>query len=222
MAEPFQASRVAGRARLVLLRGAGGDGSTYYLGATDHVAGREHGAILFPDDPTVSPSHANFHYRDGRLYVEDLGSANGTFVRLRDSVPLDDGDRFVCGEQMFEFRRVPEGINHWVDDTCMAGSPEPEGAEYQLVQVLAGNRPGLIRTYGSTSTTIGREGCTLSFGSDRFMSHEHSRVTKAGNAWTLEDAGSKNGTYYRVRGSVGLQDGDTLFLGKQLLRVEVD
>ncbi len=221
-AEPFQAARVAGRARLVLLRGAGGDGSTYYLNATEHVAGRDAGAILFPDDPTVSPEHANFHYTNGRLYVMDLDSANGTYIRLRGEVPLEHGDRFVCGEQMFEFRRVPEVVNQWVEDTCMAGSPAPEGGEYQLVQVLAGNRPGLLRTFAGVSTTLGREGCTLSFPTDRFMSHEHSRVRRSGEHWVLEDAGSKNGTYYRIRDAVGLQDGDTLFLGKQLLRVEID
>ena len=218
---PFEASKVPGRARLVLLKGGGGDGASYTLSANDHVAGRDGGTILFPDDQTVSPEHCNFFYRDGRLHVRDLGSANGTFLRLRGRVGLEDGDRFVCGEQMFELRVPPDPITRWVDDTCFSGSPEPEDFAFQLVQILAGDRPGLARNVGASSITIGREGCTLSFATDRFMSHEHARVTKDGAGFALEDAGSKNGSYFRIREEAGLQDGDTLFIGKQLVRIDL-
>ncbi len=218
---PFEAGRVSDRARLVLLKGSGGDGATYTLSASEHVAGRSSGTILFPDDPAVSPAHANFHYRDGRLYVRDLDSVNGTFIRIRTGVPLQSGDRFVCGEQMFEFRTPPESMTRWVEDTCFSGSTELDDFAFQLVQVLAGDRPGLARCYGPASVTIGREGCTLSFATDRFMSHEHSRIGPIGAEIVLEDAGSKNGTYFRIRGEAGLQDGDTLFIGRQLVRVEL-
>ena len=92
---------------------------------------------------------------------------------------------------------------------------------FQLVQVLAGDRPGLARNYGNTSVTIGREGCTLSFPTDRFMSHEHARIVPDGSGLALEDAGSKNGSYYRVKDEANLLDGDTLFIGKQLVRIEL-
>ena len=40
-------------------------------------------------------------------------------------------------------------------------------------------------------------------------------------SFTLTDAGSKNGTYVRIEGEHELSHGDYLFLGKQLLRVEM-
>ena len=43
----------------------------------------------------------------------------------------------------------------------------------------------------------------------------------ADGRFMLLDLGSKNGTYLRMHGTQALQHGDYLFLGKQLLRVEI-
>ena len=219
----FDASPVKRKARLVLLRGSGGDGASYYLNSTEHVCGRSQGTILFPDDPSVSPRQCNFVYRNGHLYVIDEGSANGTYIRLRGRIPLTDGDRFVCGEQMFDFRLFPETIGEQlVGDTTFSGTPMLWPWRYQLCQVLTRGRSGEVRCVESGDITVGREDCDLNFPHDRFMSHQHSRVVCAeGGQCFLEDAGSKNGTYYRIRDEVGLQNGDYLFLGKQLVRVEI-
>ena len=69
----FGANQTPGRAKLIVIKGEGVDGVSYQLAGTEHVAGRSDGAILFPDDPLMSPRHANFIYRDGRLYVRDEG-----------------------------------------------------------------------------------------------------------------------------------------------------
>ena len=54
------------------------------------------------------------------------------------------------------------------------------------------------------------------------MSGSHAKVEVGGDGrFTLTDNGSKNGTYLRVKGSQPLGHGDYLFLGKQLLRVEM-
>lgn len=218
----FEAAPVRRKARLVLLRGSGGDGASYYLNSDEHICGRDTGTILFPDDPTVSPTHANFFYRDGRLYMKDLGSANGTFIRLRGRIPVASADRFVCGEQMFEFRRFPDKLEErWVGDTLFCATPGLWAWRYQVGQIMSRGRSGEIRCVEKGNLTIGREDCSLNFPQDRFMSHYHARVTMASEVFYLEDTDSKNGTYYRVREEVGLQNGDYLFLGKQLIRVEI-
>ena len=218
----FEASPVKRKARLVLLRGSGGDGASYYLNSNEHVCGHTRGTILFPDDPTVSPEHANFYYKEGRLYMQDMGSANGTFIRLRGRIPLHDGDRFVCGEQMFQFHTFPDKIaERWVEETCFCGTPQLWAWKYQVMQVLTRARPGEVRCVEHGNLTVGREDCDLNFPTDRFMSHYHARVVMGEGVFYLEDTDSKNGTYYRVREEVGLQNGDYLFLGKQLVRVEI-
>src|ERR1041384_4801092 len=56
----FGANQVPGRAKLIVIKGEGVDGVSYQLAGSEHVAGRTEGAILFPDDPLMSPRHANF------------------------------------------------------------------------------------------------------------------------------------------------------------------
>ncbi len=218
----FAASDVQRTAKLILLRGSGGDGSSYHLNAEEHLCGRTEGTILFPDDPTVSPRHASFYYRDGRLYLRDLGSLNGTFIRLRGTIPVITGDRFICGEQLFEFGLYPsERRDRWVQDTCFGGTPALWDWQFQVGQILSRGRSGTIRSSDEDAITIGREGCILSFPQDRFMSQYHARVFADQEQHLLEDTESKNGTYYRVREEVGLKDGDHLFLGRQLIRIEM-
>ncbi|HVR20280.1 MAG TPA: zinc ribbon domain-containing protein, partial [Polyangiaceae bacterium] len=88
------------KARLILIRGEGMDGLSYHLKADQHIVGRA-GQVEFPDDPFVSPKHANFFYRDDRLVVRDEGSLNGVYYRIRGTVEVAPGDTFLAGEQLF-------------------------------------------------------------------------------------------------------------------------
>src|SRR3954468_13250951 len=94
----FGANQVPGRARLIVIKGEGVDGVTYQLNGTEHIAGRSEGAILFPDDPLLSPRHANFTYKGGKLYVVDEASMNGVFIRIKSPTVLASGALFLIGE----------------------------------------------------------------------------------------------------------------------------
>ena len=83
----FSGAQPPGRAKLVLVRGDSSDGVSYQLNGTDHVVGRREGSILFAEDTLVSPKHANFFYRDSKLFVRDEGSTNGVFIRIKNNVP---------------------------------------------------------------------------------------------------------------------------------------
>ena len=39
--------------------------------------------------------------RDGRVYLTDLGSSNGTFLRVRDNKPVPTGSLLLMGQQLF-------------------------------------------------------------------------------------------------------------------------
>jgi pSer/pThr/pTyr-binding forkhead associated (FHA) protein len=66
----------------------------------DNAVGREHGDVTFPTDGFVSGRHAVLHVRNDRLTVRDLGSSNGTFLRLSGPAYVDDGDQFLVGRQL--------------------------------------------------------------------------------------------------------------------------
>jgi len=57
-------------------------------------------------DGTVSRQHARLFQRDGQWVIEDVGSANGTFVngvRLTRPAPLKAGDQIRCGRTLLVF-----------------------------------------------------------------------------------------------------------------------
>jgi hypothetical protein len=62
-------------------------------------AGRNTDASLFLDDVTVSRHHAAFLVEEGRLWVEDLGSTNGTYVngKRAERTELAPGDEVIIG-----------------------------------------------------------------------------------------------------------------------------
>ncbi|MBX3227013.1 MAG: FHA domain-containing protein [Labilithrix sp.] len=82
----------------------------YYLRKTETVLGRESGDVVFTEDPFLSRRHAAVRVlsRDGavqgggaRFALVDLGSSNGTFLKLRGDVELAPGDHFRVGQQLF-------------------------------------------------------------------------------------------------------------------------
>ncbi len=209
--------------KLVLIRGEGGQSASYSLGGQEHLAGRDEGIILFPDDNSVSARHATFFYRDDRLYVKDEGSANGTYVRVTAPVQLKDQDRFVAGEQVLLFQEghtfEPEPDE---DGTFFFGTPI-SSYYFKLTQALNGGKPGAVHCARKSRVLLGREKADFSFPDDRFMSHKHAAVEFKDGATWLSDVGSRNGTFIRLRFEEErlLNDGDYLFIGKQLIKVSV-
>ena len=53
--------------------------------------------LVIAQDPYVSRQHVRVSVVDGKLRAEDLGSSNGTFLRLRRPVALEPGDELVIG-----------------------------------------------------------------------------------------------------------------------------
>jgi pSer/pThr/pTyr-binding forkhead associated (FHA) protein len=219
----FGAMQTPGKARLILIRGdAGSDGLSYLLQGTEHVAGRRDGQIVFPEDAWLSPRHANFLYRGEKLVVRDEGSLNGVYLRVRGQSPLEPGDCFLCGEQVFRLDRTPpDSAGPDPDMTYFYTSPRRPSA-FRITQVLRGGGEGMVVCARENQCSVGREDCDVNFPEDVYMSGNHARIVAAPDGgFALVDHNSKNGTYLRLRGERELMHGDYLFLGHQLLRVEI-
>jgi len=209
------------KAKLILIRGEGMDGLSFHLKAEQHLVGRE-GQLPFPDDVFVSRRHANFFYRDGKLVVRDEGSLNGVFVRIRGTVRLEFGDTFLVGEQVFRVDApARDDDGNAPDGTQFYSSPKYASA-FRVSQLLQGGAVGMSVAARGTSLAIGREGGDLNFPSDLYMSGTHCRIDASADQLTLTDVGSRNGTYLRMKSERELGHGDYLFLGRKLLRVELN
>jgi pSer/pThr/pTyr-binding forkhead associated (FHA) protein len=67
--------------------------------------GRNPDAEIFLDDVTVSRNHAMLVHRPDGVYIDDLGSLNGTYVNRRriESHRLTDGDELQVGKYKLTF-----------------------------------------------------------------------------------------------------------------------
>ncbi len=211
------------RAKLVLIKGDGVDGISYTLASDEHRLGRTaDNAIHFEEDPFLSPIHANFLYRRGMLVVRDEQSTNGLYVRIRGTIPIRMGDRFLIGEQVLEVQDTPDSQipKPMPDGTYFFGSPR-RPAYFRVTQMLHGGASGLAFRAHRPTIMIGREGNDIDFPEDPFISGRHARLSWQNRQLTLTDLDSKNGTFLRISGEQELKHGDYVFMGQQLLRVEI-
>ena len=61
----------------------------------------ERGTITFPDDLFVSGSHCRLRRQQGQTILSDLGSTNGTYIRIKEETALASGDFVLLGQQLF-------------------------------------------------------------------------------------------------------------------------
>jgi pSer/pThr/pTyr-binding forkhead associated (FHA) protein len=87
--------------RLAVIVGRDQEGSAFPLFGDSIILGRERGDILFSEDGYVSGTHARVCTREGRNYLNDLNSSNGTFLRIRGDRVLQTGAFILMGQQLF-------------------------------------------------------------------------------------------------------------------------
>ena len=201
------------------------DGST---GKTTKVTkeitiGREDCDATYKSDSLLSPRHAALSIREGKLFLKDLKSQNGTFTKQRQDSELQAGDVFLIGRELFRFTTQsmeepsPEGTQ------VMMGAPKlqkgPITAKLERIQ-LSGEVVEIFNLE-KPETTLGRSKGDLIFKNDPYMSGTHARIVAQPGRFILQDLNSRNGVYRRIRAEAELRDSDEFFLGEQLFRVSI-
>jgi pSer/pThr/pTyr-binding forkhead associated (FHA) protein/RNA polymerase subunit RPABC4/transcription elongation factor Spt4 len=209
------------RAKLTLIRGDGEDGVSFTLAGQEHLAGRGDCPISFPDDPFLSPTHANFIYTNGRLSVRDMDSLNGIYVRITGTAELAAGSTVLVGEQVLRVAPAPQPDDVPDADGTYFSASMPRPAQLEVQQHLRGGAPGWVFRLESDHASVGREGNDINFPDDPFISGKHAELRIADGVLSVSDLGSRNGTFVRVAQERNLEHGDYVFLGQQLLRVEI-
>ncbi|HYQ42783.1 MAG TPA: FHA domain-containing protein [Polyangiaceae bacterium] len=88
--------------RLALVIGRDTTGNAFPIPERGVHCGRERGDILFSEDGYVSGLHCSIAKGpDGKIYLTDVGSSNGTFVRLRSERTVGATDILLMGQQLF-------------------------------------------------------------------------------------------------------------------------
>jgi len=100
--------------------------------------GRSPHCLVRIDNPAVSTRHARVYWKDGRYFIEDTDSSNGTYVNDRPitQAALKDGDVVRIGKHTLEFsgqepadqpgtpQAVMDRTPHWQQELDRAGPPK--------------------------------------------------------------------------------------------------
>jgi len=213
--------------RLVVIAQDGPPGRDYALSHEQTDIGREEGTILLPSDPYVSPRHARILLREGRIFVRDLSSVNGVYVRIRAAERLQHADLVLMGLEVLRFEVVSDaekGLGPATENgTRVFGSPAlPRYARLSQRTVEGVTRD--VFYLCRDESVIGRESGDVVFTNDPFMSRRHAVFARdpVSSAFWLHDLGSSNGTYLAIRGERELIHGDFLRIGQHLFRLDVE
>jgi len=92
-------------AAIVIRSGGGRAGESFPIESERTTIGRAPDASIFLDDVTVSRDHAVLVVRQDGIYIDDLGSLNGTYVNREriESHLLEDGDEVQIGKYKLAF-----------------------------------------------------------------------------------------------------------------------
>jgi len=179
--------------------------------------------------PSVSRRHALIIGRGARHWIEDMGSANGTYrngypVNLGESTPLEAGDRLLLGRCRLSYSPLPD----W------AGDPDPRQPHH--VSLVITHTAHRLALPNKREITIGRPDPALGYVPDidldvapdvaAYVSRRHARLIERGGRHFLEEMGSHAGT--RVNGRplyvkdapLLLHPGDQIWLGGCVLAYE--
>ena len=195
---------------LTVVRKDGSDGPSYTLvsmSGTDHVIGKSEGDLPFPDDPWMSPRHAKLYWKNRELWVADLDSEKGVYLRLNEPTELESGDLFLAGEHTFRF--------------------ESEGGDeavslFRVIRLSTDSEDESAYECASGAIRVGRESGEIICNQDPFMSRRHCQVHLQQKQVLLSDLGSRNGTFVRMKDATRLQPDDFFFVGQKLFRVAFD
>lgn len=161
----------------------------------------------------VSGTHAKLEIIAGDLYLQDLGSTNGTFVnghRLNPGSPVK-----VLGNSV--------NFSGQITMTVQASGSRP--SVNPTVQQASGNASGLAdlgtriltQLKQKNSIILGRaDSCDVVVENNQ-ISRNHAKITNQGGKYYIEDLGSVNGTYLngvRVTGKMPMGSTDTIILGR--------
>jgi pSer/pThr/pTyr-binding forkhead associated (FHA) protein len=90
--------------RISLIIGRASIGHAHTIAPDGMYVGRERGDVIFPEDGYVSGLHCRIH-RDGTaVALTDIGSSNGTFLRVRGERKLVSGELVLMGQQLFRLQ----------------------------------------------------------------------------------------------------------------------
>lgn len=204
--------------RLVLMREDGSEGGVLVIEGGPEPIGRSHGPP-FDSDAYLDPDHARLTAVREGLLIDSANSLNGVYIKLDGRVELQHADFFRVGQELLFYEDLPEPTPT-ADGTERMGSPNP-GYWGRVSVMVSPTRSIAAYPIQDDGIGIGREDGDITFPDDGYVSGSHCRIIGDDDGVWLEDLGSSNGTYMRVRPNQLIRPSTLILIGQQLFRVEL-
>ncbi len=196
-------------ALLVVLDDGREDGEVHRLRGEVTVIGRSQGDVQVPHDELISGRHAEVRrVRENgawRWVLADLGSTNGTFVKIA-TLQMKSGQEIQVGHARLRFElSAPD-----------AAEPEPP----TLVEITPG---GAGRRFPLTAPDnwIGSDPAgAVALGDDPLIARRHAHLYCAGGFWHLGEGSGRDGVWLR-RDRVTIDKGCSFQCGEQRFLLKV-
>jgi len=221
------------------------EGKSMNLLKRKNIVGRSKGEIALQDN-AVSGEHAEIGFEDGRLYIQDLNSTNGTLLnggQIYEAF-INSGDEVTCGGSVFrvDIKQSAQSAS-WASLGGEAAEEAPEVDESEVTQLMperdgkdplegqlpAGAKAGLQVLSGPDSgkkyilkkrgVVVGRSG-DLQL-SDPNVSRKHASIEfMSANRVILKDLRSTNGTFLNDKwvSVSNLSNGDMIKVGNSTIK----
>jgi len=211
---------------LVVVRKDGSEGESFAVGAGLEI-GRAGTKMIFANDPFVSPRHVRCTLDGERVHLVDLGSRNGVYIRIGGAEVVYPGDHILLGNRLLRLDVLPPRAPSPIDGSGTRGFGTPLDAAWGRVLLLGADDVTTdVYELRGNPVSLGREVGDIVFPRDAFLSRSHCRLRMEVGGGSvrvlLEDVGSANGTYLRMRSEAWLGDGDMFRVGDQILKVKAE
>jgi class 3 adenylate cyclase len=211
------------RFKLLRVLKDGSIGDQYKLKDDKLEVGRLRGDVQFPEDEKMAPSHARFSVEKDQLFIEDISGVSSVFIGLIATYTMRDSDIIRMGEQLFRFREKVEAVANaaarGTTITDLSAAMDEPVAELIFVGPDFLDTPARL-PLNEEEISFGRSRGTYVFPEDPFMSRAHCKIYHRGEDFFVEDLGSRNGTFIKVRGKAPVPNGATVLVGSQVFKLE--
>ena len=119
---------------------------------------------LNSEDMSLSRRHLALAVYEGKITIKDLNSANGTYLRVKNTIPLTHGDQFQMGHQLLAFNEHGDSVM----DLNTVGSAAPKKVpvisrlQSEAPAVAEGGPSVTFRNLGKTfPATVGQTICEV-------------------------------------------------------------
>jgi predicted component of type VI protein secretion system len=213
------ATRTATLFRLHVLRSLAGGPESYAPEGTEAVIGAR-GAVSLEGERFCHPEEALLVWRDKQLFLEDLESGNGVFLRIRTPIELELGDEFIVGDQLLRVEKNPVADDGPDPSPTYFYSSPKWPSSFRVVQIFEGGALGACVVSRGNTLQVGAAVGDLVFPDDPLVSEQHCLIEEQAGSVVLTDLGSRTGVFVRVRGEQALAHGDELLVGRTRLVVD--